>query len=154
MDEYIAWFWDVSFWHWFAFGLALLGIEIIVPTTLFIFPAISAALVGGVVMLAPEMDWRYQILLFAVLAVVSSIAWRMVHRNKPIETDHPNLNDRTSQYIGRQVTLTEPLQNGRGRVQLDDSHWQAKTGSGETLEAGVTVKIVGADSATLIVEPS
>jgi membrane protein implicated in regulation of membrane protease activity len=97
----------------------------------------------------PTFDWRYQLLVFAVAAVVASVAWQRWGRRDPTPSDRPDLNLRAQQYVGRRVQLHEDLVNGRGRVHLDDSLWIAETGTNETLTRGRTVEVTGADGATL-----
>ena len=87
--------------------------------------------------------------IYAVLAVASVVfSWRYM-RAHPLETDEPNLNLRTQQYIGQVVALEGPLVNGRGRARLGDSLWQV---AGPDLPAGARVRITGADGTMLLVE--
>lgn len=151
MDEFVAFFWEIEFWHWWAFAIALVAIEAFVASTLLLWPAISAVVIGVVVLVAPDFDWRYQMLLFAVLAVVSTVLWQRWLRMRPIKTDHPNLNTRGKSYVGRRITLSEPLTDGRGRVRMDDTWWQAVSDGGEAIETGSEVEVTGTDGATLIV---
>lgn len=51
--------------------------------------------------------------------------------------------------IGQTATLSEPIQNGRGRVQLGDTQWLVK---GRDLPEGTQVKITGAEGTWLIVK--
>jgi len=154
MDEFVAWLWDVEFWHWWALAVALVAIEVFVPSTLMLWPAASAFVLGVVLLIEPDVDWRYQLLLFAVLAVASSLAWAAWGRKHPGRTDHPKLNVRGQRYVGRRVALDEPLQGGRGRVRIDDTWWNAKTEDGADLPAGGEVEVTGADGITLVVRPA
>ncbi|HEY1153047.1 MAG TPA: NfeD family protein, partial [Pseudolabrys sp.] len=66
-----------------------------------------------------------------------------------LQSDAPTLNRRGASYVGRQFTLAEPIVNGVGRLRVDDSQWRI---SGIDAPAGVTVRVVRADGATLHVE--
>ncbi|MFT5182441.1 MAG: hypothetical protein ACI8S3_002333, partial [Alphaproteobacteria bacterium] len=68
-------------------------------------------------------------------------------------SDHPNLNVRGASFIGRRVTLAEPLANGRGRVEIGDGWWIVSSVSGDTIAAGVDVEVVDTDGAILTVKP-
>jgi len=149
MDAYIAWLWEISYWHWWAFAVLLIALEAFVASTLLLWPGISAAVIGLVVLIRPDFDWRYQMLLFAVLSVISTVLWLRWLRMRPIKSDHPNLNTRGRSYVGRRITLAEPLKDGRGRVQIDDTWWQASADG--PLEKGVEVEVTDTDGATLIV---
>ena len=93
MDEYVTWFWDLEFWHWWTFAIALIALEVfLTSTTLLLGPAAAAFIIGLILLIDPGFDWRYQMLLFAVLAVVSAISWQVWLRKHPTKTDHPMLN--------------------------------------------------------------
>ena len=120
-------------------------------STLLLWPGISAAILGLVVLIRPDFDWRYQMLLFAVLSVISTVLWLRWLRMRPIESDHPTLNTRGRSYVGRRITLSEPLNDGRGRVRIDDTWWQVSADS--ALDKGVEIEVTDTDGATLIVRP-
>tara|TARA_R110002110_G_scaffold260260_1_gene475933 strand:- start:121640 stop:122116 length:477 start_codon:yes stop_codon:yes gene_type:complete len=151
MDEFVAFFWEIDFWHWWAFAVALIVIEVFATSTLLLWPGISAAILGLVVLIRPDFDWRYQMLLFAVLSVISTVLWLRWLRMRPIESDHPTLNTRGRSYVGRRITLSEPLNDGRGRVRIDDTWWQVSADS--ALDKGVEIEVTDTDGATLIVRP-
>lgn len=149
MDAYIAWLWEISYWHWWAFAVLLIAIEILVPSTLLIWPAASALVIGLLIAGVPSLDWRIQVLVFAVLAVATTYFWQRWRQRRPAETDSPTLNLRGASYIGRRLTLGEGLPEGRGRIQLDDTWWLAESETGQAIDPGARVEIVGVDSAVL-----
>ncbi len=138
-------------WHWWVLGVVLLGAEMLAPGVFLLWMGIAAGATGVVVLVAPEMDWRYQFLLFAVLAVASVIAARFYLKRRPIETDRPELNRRGQQYVGRTFTLAEALENGRGRLHVDDTMWRI---IGPDIPAGRQVEVVGVDGVLLRVAPA
>lgn len=153
MDEIIAWLWALDFWHWWAIGIVLIALESFVASTFLLWPGISALVLGFVVLLVPDMEWRIQVMLFAVMAVVTSIGWQIWLRKHPPISDHPNLNVRGASFIGRRITLAEPLRNGRGRIEIGDGWWTVSTVDGENLAAGVDVEVVDTDGGTLKIKP-
>lgn len=140
---------EITYWHWWIFAALLIVLEIFAPGALFMWLAIAAGITGVSVLLPLELSWQGQLLVFAIVAVTSSIAGRIWISKRPIETDHPNLNQRGQNYIGRELTLTEAIVNGMGKAKVDDSVWQV---TGPQLEQGARVKVVNVDGATLIVE--
>ena len=150
MDEFVAWLWQVDYWHWWAIGLALVALEAFVASTYLLWPGVSAIAVGLVVAAFPQTDWRFQLLLFALLAVATSVGWQLWLRRHPTTSDHPTLNTRGRSYVGRRVTLREGLENGEGRVHLDDTWWLARSEDGRPLAAGSRAEIVATDGALLI----
>ena len=153
MDEIIAWLWSLDFWHWWAIGIALISLEAFIVSTFLLWPGISALVMGFIVLVAPDMDWKFQVGLFTVLAVITSIAWQKWQQKNPPKTDHPNLNVRGASFIGRRVTLAEPLANGRGRLEIGDGWWTVSSLNGANIDAGVDVEVVDAQGGTLTIKP-
>ncbi len=149
MDEFVAWLWDITYWHWWALAVLLVAFEVLVPSTFLLWPGLSAVAVGGIVLVFPDLDWRLQMLAFAVLAVATSVGWQLWLRKHPTVTDQPLLNVRGQSYVGRRVRLDQDLADGRGRIRIDDTSWSAVSEDGTTIRAGETVEVTGADSATL-----
>jgi len=139
----------LDFWHWWIFAVALIILEILAPSFFALWLAIAAFVTGLALFLMPELQWQTQIFMFAVLSVISIIAWRRYYIKNPIETDQPMLNRRGEQYIGRVITLKMPIEDGQGKVQIDDSTWKIE---GEDCATGTKIKIVGVDNVVFQVE--
>ena len=137
---------DLEFWHWLVLGVALAIIEVFAPGAFLLWLGISAAIVGGVLWVVPGMSWELQLLFFAILSVASVVVARRYLTAHPLETDLPNLNQRGQQYVGRIFTLIEPVVNGRGKIQVDDSTWKITC---EDCEAGTKVVINGVEGVVL-----
>jgi len=138
-----------DFWHWWILGLALIIAETLLPGTFFLWMGVSALVLGVLAWLIPAMGWETQLMLFAVLSLVSIVGWRMYQRRHPDETDQPSLNRRGEQYIGRVFTLETAIENGFGKVRVGDSPWRVK---GEDAAAGTRVRVTAADGIVLVVE--
>jgi len=65
------------------------------------------------------------------------------------DPDSGVLNQRGKALIGRETLLIEPIVNGVGRIQVDDTFWRV---NGNDLETGKLVRVVDVDGATLKVE--
>jgi membrane protein implicated in regulation of membrane protease activity len=143
MDALLA---QVDYWHWLIFGGVLLLIEVLAPSFFFLWMAVAAAVVALVMLLVPELDWQYQLMIFSVLSVVSIVLFRRYQRASPAPTDQPALNRRGEQYIGRTFTLQEPIVNHTGVLHVDDTSWRV---SGDDLPAGTRVTVTGADGVIL-----
>jgi len=137
------------FWHWWVAGVAFVVIEIFAPGFIFLWLGVAAAVVGLVMWFEPGLAWEYQLLIFAVVAVSAIFAWRAFARRHPPESDHPNLNRRGKQYVGRQFTLEEAIVNGTGVLRVDDTRWKVE---GADLPAGSRVTVVGVEGTVLKVE--
>lgn len=140
---------EITFWHWWIFAALLIVLEIFAPGALFMWLAIAAGITGFTVLLPLDISWQGQLLVFAVVAVASSVAGRTWVAKRPIESDHPNLNQRGQTYVGRELTLTEAIIDGMGKAKVDDSVWQV---SGPQLDQGAKVRVINVDGTTLVVE--
>ncbi len=141
----------IEFWYWWVAAAAFMALEILLPGIFFLWLGIAAGIVGIVALVIPSMTWPYQVALFAVLSVAAVLFARVYVKKRPVESDQPTLNRRGEQYVGRIVTLSDPIENGRGRAKIGDSAWSVE---GDDQPAGAKVKIVGVDGIVLKVEPA
>ena len=139
----------MDFWHWWIIAVLLVIIEILAPTFFALWMAIAAFLTGAALFLMPEMQWEYQVFIFALLSVISIVVWRHYYIKNPIATDEPLLNRRGEQYIGRVITLKEPIIDGHGKVQVDDSTWKIE---GKDCPTGTKIKVVSVNNVLFQVE--
>jgi hypothetical protein len=138
-----------KFWHWWIAGVVLLIVEMAAPGAIFLWMGVAAGVTGLALLVVPSMGWEYQFLIFALFAVVSIVVWRRYLKARPIETDKPALNRRGEQYVGRTLTLAEPIVNGIGKVKLSDTIWKIE---GDDMPEGTKVKVSGVDGTVLKVE--
>ncbi|GEM49739.1 NfeD family protein [Deinococcus cellulosilyticus] len=140
----------LSPWMWWIAGAVLMVLEILLPGFFLLWLGLGAAGTGVLLWLVPALSVPLQLILFAVLSVVLVGVFRGVYLKQlnPPTTEH--LNDRTEALIGRICTVTRAIQNGQGQVKVGDSVWRA---SGPDVQAGGTVRIVGAEGTTLKVVP-
>lgn len=130
------------FWYWWALAIVLLGVEILTSGFFFLWMSIAAVITGFIALLMPFLNLNVQLFVFAVLSMASVILWKRYMNKHPIVTDHPHLNQRGAQYIGRTFTLIEAIENGQGRIKVDDSRWRVE---GDDCPKGATVKVVAVD---------
>ncbi len=141
---------QIEFWNWWIIAVFLIGIEIFAPGAVFLWMGIAAAVVGFVLLAFPETSWQIQLLIFAVLSVVSIYVWRYLLRDRFAKPESGRvLNRRGASYVGRTFTLKEPIVDGSGLLHVDDSRWKVE---GEDLPAGTKVKVTGIDGTVLKVE--
>jgi len=141
-------------WVWIAFGLLILGIEILAPSTFLLWPGLAAMVVGAITLVlgteAPIWPWQAQVVVFLALSLI--IAWfgkKYVKSHDLERSDSPDLNDRGTQLIGQTAVLKEAISEGYGRAQIGDTTWRVK---GEDAKAGARVKVTGSDGSLLLVE--
>jgi membrane protein implicated in regulation of membrane protease activity len=135
-------------WLWLALGLVLAIAEIALPGFFLIWLA-GAALVTGLVAWTVPIGLPLQVLLFAVLAMVSVFIGRNWLARNPVESADPKMNDRGARLIGETVVVTHVIEGGTGRVKFGDSEWLVH---GPDAEPGTRMRVSGHDGAVLLVE--
>ncbi|MGR8935183.1 MAG: NfeD family protein [Gammaproteobacteria bacterium] len=137
------------FWYWWAIAALLLLIELLAPGFFFLWMAAAAFFTGCLLLLIPMLSLEMQVFLFSVLSIMSIAVWHYYFKKHPIESDHPLLNKRSAQYVGRVFTLEEPIINGQGKIKVDDSIWKVR---GDDCEGSTKIKVVGVDGTILLVK--
>lgn len=138
------------YWGWWVLGFLLLIAEILTPGTFFLWIGFAAFVTGVAAWLVPALSWSAEIVLFALLALAAVGLW---FRYRPLtrhDAEDNGLNQRGRHLVGREMTLVADIVNGIGQGRLDDTVWRV---AGPPLAAGSVVRVVGADGATLKVEP-
>lgn len=136
---------------WLSLGGLLLAAELLGAGGYLLWSGISALLVGLLSWVFP-MSWEWRSILFAVLTVVTAVLWWYWLRRRQQQPDtrgDENLNQRSRQLIGQRATLSEPIENGRGRIRIGDSSWRVECS--RDLPAGAGVEIVDVQGITLVV---
>lgn len=137
-------------WHWMVIAVVLAAAETFLPGAVAIWFGISAAFIGLVMVVFDTLPWQYQWLGFAILGIVAMLAYRAWRKKYPDETEQPHLNQRGMQYIGTELVLLEPIEQGQGRARLGDGVWKVE---GPELPAGAHVRVTGVKGAILTVVP-
>jgi len=135
---------------WAAAALLLMAAETLVPGAFLLWMGIAAAVVFLGVLLLPGLPELAQIAAFVVLSFISIQIYRKLIRGKyERDSDHPTLNRRATQHVGKIVALERAIVGGNGRVKIGDAFWVVE---GPELPAGTRVRIVGSDGVNLSVE--
>ena len=132
-------------WGWWFAGILLFGVEVLVPGPFFLWFGVAAILVGVVNLIEP-LTWQTNIILFAVLSVISVIAGRWFMRRRENAFGDPGLNRRGSRYAGHIFVLKDPIVSGTGWLSVDDTVWQI---TGPDLPAGTRVIVEGVEGVRL-----
>jgi membrane protein implicated in regulation of membrane protease activity len=145
----MEWFDHIVFWHWWILAGLILILELTAPIFFFLWLGMAAAAVGLLLLVFPSIPLEIQLVLFGALSIVAVLAWRRFREKQRPESDQPNLNRRGQQYVGRIFTLTQPIENGVGKVIVDDSRWRVK---GPDLPTGTKIRVQGIDGTIFVVE--
>ncbi|MCA3269812.1 MAG: NfeD family protein [Thalassospira sp.] len=136
-------------WHWLIAGLLLMAAEMLLPGIFLLWLGAAAVLVSAVVAIVPGIALHQQIVLYAVLAVGAVLRALRFRKQLFTKTDQPQLNERSNNLVGIEITVSEPLTGGIGRVKIGDSWWSAR---GEDAPVGTKMRVVRVEGATLHLE--
>ncbi|HVL71329.1 MAG TPA: NfeD family protein [Beijerinckiaceae bacterium] len=147
MVSYLA---HLGAWTWVIVGIVLVGLEMVIPGTFMVWLGL-AAIFTGLSMWALGLSWQAAMLLYAVLAIALAYVGRMFvgARAEERAPDLPNLGRRGQALVGRTFTLDAPIEQGEGRIRVDDTSWRV---TGPDAPKGAAVRVVGVEGATLRVE--
>jgi len=129
---------ELIFWQWWALAAILLVVEVLVPSFFFLWLA-AAGFTTGIIVWLFAMTMNTQIFIFSVLAISAIVLWKIIGKKPLKKTDHPLLNKRGQQYIGRTFNLYEAIENGQGKIKVDDSIWKVH---GEDCPLASKVRII------------
>ena len=104
---------------------------------------LGAGITGLVMLLSPGEFWFWQIPLVFILMLIAPAFFELPNTLNALfaHTEHQHL-------VGKVITLTQPIEEGKGRTTFEDREWLV---SGPDCPAGSNVKIVTLDSRTLYV---
>lgn len=151
----IDFFMNLGFWNWFFLAILLFALETFIPGVHFLWFGLAATVVGLLVTGAMNLgyadvfSWPLQLVTFAAISVLTVFWVKSLSKSDPTKSDEPNLNIRGAQYIGRTVVVEDAIKNGRGRVRVGDTLWNAE---GEDAATGARVSVTGVSGTALVVE--
>src|SRR5262245_54121215 len=147
MQSFVEFFLNLGAWNWFILAVVMLLLETAIPGVHFMWFGMAAVVLGALVLLVP-MPIAVQLVLFALVALMMILIARRYWAPQQIKTDAPDLNERGMHYVGRTVTVTDPITRGRGKVRVGDTVWNAE---GPDTPAGAQVKVTGVNGTVLVV---
>ena len=140
----------VVFWYWWALAAVMLVCEMLLPGVVFLFLAIGAAMAGLLLLVAADLSLEIQLIVIAIVSVVSAISLRRYLRGLQPGTALV-LNARGEALVGQTFVLDQPILGGRGRIKLGDGSWIV---TGPDMVAGAKVLVAAVSGTELRVEPA
>ena len=138
-------------WHiWIIVALVFFIMEIFTPG--FAVACLSIGSIGGSIASACGLEFKFQILVFAIATLLAFVLVRPVvlkvfhNKSKEVLTNVDAL-------VGRQAIVSEeivPIVGGR--VKVDGEDWKAISADGRPVSAGTPVRILKVESVILTVE--
>ncbi|MEI4505609.1 NfeD family protein [Sphingopyxis sp. CCNWLW253] len=135
-------------WAWLSLGVLLAAAEIVAPGFFLIWLGAAAIVTGAIAWIVP-LSIPVQLGVFAVLSFIALYGARRWLKANPITTTDPHLNQRGGRLIGEVLTVTQAIEDGRGRAKVGDGEWPVR---GPDVAEGAKVRVVSADGGVLVVE--
>lgn len=138
-------------WHlWVIAALLLFILEIFTPG--FAVACLAIGALGSAVASAFDSPLKIQILVFAVVTLLSFVSVRPLVM-KLFHSKDKTVATNTDALIGRTAVVSETIEPlTGGRVKVDGDDWKAISTDGQRIEAGSPVRILRLDSVIVTVE--
>jgi membrane protein implicated in regulation of membrane protease activity len=141
------WLLQHPFALWLAIGAVLLAVEVATGSGWLLWPAASAAALGFLGLAWP-LDMNMQLVIFAILTIVTTLAGRHFF---PRTVGGGDINDTRSRLAGLDGVAAGDFQSGRGRVFVDGKEWAAELEGATSLASGMKVVVVAVKGSCLTV---
>ncbi|WP_439135058.1 NfeD family protein [Pseudomaricurvus sp.] len=142
----------LAYWIWIAAGIVIALLELLIPTFFALLFGLSAIVVGVVTLVYPDVSLQIQLIVWSVLAVVSTVLWFKFF--KPSKTP-PVTSDAVVGQVAMVVEDIRPEREGMIRFTipvLGESEWKAT--AAVKISTGERVTVKDFDGQLLIVEIS
>ena len=137
--------------YWFIFGVVLMILELIVPGVFLLCIGFASLLTGVFCWLVPAWPFAVFGMIFAVLSVVFAFLGQKIISSSQEKTQNNTLNNRMEIYVGKTYPVTGAIVDGRGKIAVEDTVWNAI--SDTNIPVGTTVKVTGFEGTALKVSP-
>jgi inner membrane protein len=142
----------MQWWGWVVAGTIMLGAELAFIDAQFylVFTGAAAIIVGLIAAVMPEFSPPAQWAGFALLAVISMVAFR----NRVYRRLRGNLPEVRTGPAGTVLTLASALAPGESaRIEHGGSSWTVRNDSDGPIAAGARARVVQVHGLTLLVQP-
>ncbi|MGX2948867.1 NfeD family protein [Frederiksenia canicola] len=141
--------WLTGWSMWLILGFVLFILETVITGVFIMWWGGAAIIIAIVVALFPDIALSVQFTLFALLAIIFSLAWWKFQQTRDAQEDQANtLNDREHAMLGMQGVIVEILENGVVRGKFGDTTWRV---IGKNLKVGDSVHVKKVEGITLFV---
>ncbi|HYD44285.1 MAG TPA: NfeD family protein [Phenylobacterium sp.] len=138
------------FWLWLIVAAIILAVEVATGSGWLLWPAGAAAVVGFTTLALP-LSLPLELLVFAMLTIVTTLLARRYLPRSLANDGSPDINDNVARLVGHRGRVAEAFTGGHGRVDIDGKEWAAELDAGGDLASGAAVEVVGVAGARITV---
>ncbi|MDR2924538.1 MAG: NfeD family protein [Azoarcus sp.] len=136
----------MEWWHWIVAGIALVLLELVIPSFFVLWFGLGALIVGLLTLIAPSFPLTGQILLWAIASAVMTVLWFRVFSRFRDKTQIGTAGGDIIGEIG--LLVADTAQFGRGKVRfqrpvLGAEEWPCT--SDAEIPAGTRVKLISVE---------
>lgn len=128
-------------WVWLAIAAAILAAEVATGSGYLLWASASAGVVAVLHGLGLRLGWGGEVVVFAVLAISSTLAARRFSPRRPPALGD-DINDADARLVGREGRAVAAFHNAHGRVFVDGTEWAADSDPDTALPAGARVRVL------------
>ncbi|APR02924.1 NfeD family protein [Thauera chlorobenzoica] len=136
----------IEWWHWEIAGLALVLLELVVPTFFVLWFGFGAMLVGLVLLVQADLSLTAQISTWVAASVAMTVLWFRVFKRSQHKTLVGTAGGEVIGEVGLLVSAVAPFERGRVRFQrpvLGAEEWVCVAES--AIAAGERVRVVSVE---------
>lgn len=138
-----------TWWVWVVCGLALFGVEILVPGTFFFIFFGVGAFVAGIIDLFFNISSEWEWAIFSIVSIVSMVAFRSRLKAKGAKLSKGFSNSVAG---SNARSIDDIAVGGEGNVELQGSNWSSKNVGTSPIAKGDSVVVVSQDGLKLTVK--
>ncbi len=142
----------MTYIEWSALGILLILLELFAPGVYLIWFGIAGIILAGMTYFDQSINLTAQLLSYSLVSAITVIIGFYVYKlymKNDSKTNHPLLNDRSAQLIGRAVTVMADVKNGQTKVVAGDSVWLAETD--DVFKAGDEALVTGVRKGVILI---
>lgn len=142
-----------QWWHWEILGIALVLLELVLPSFFVIWFGLGAILVG-LALVVVDLSLAAQLGLWMLASVAMTVLWFRVFKRSQHKTLIGTADGHVIGEVGLLVARVEPFQRGRVRFQrpvLGSEEWACVAET--AIRAGERVRVVTVEGSFVKVEP-
>lgn len=133
-------------WMWMGLALTAITFSFTIRNLLLLWVALASTIVGAIVWADPALPMMYQLLIFGAITLAFVVIAQFFVKPEPeseaCDEEPPVRAVNASHLINRTLTLTQPIVDGFGEIEIDGVLWRLR---GEDAAAGEQVRVLNVD---------